>query len=513
MLNNITFNKGQGGLGRPLPGSDYISGLIFYDSTLPTGFSTASNIKEIYSVQEAINLGIDANDETRAIATITITGTPVSGQTLNIKSPIGGSIGTKTVAGGVLVDGPYQYDTLPTYTVSSAATSSSIAASELAAFINSSDNGYDASVASSVVTIKAKKGLGTFPNTKSLVVTGTLTSTQTAYTGGVASKNEVKLYHISEYFRIQPKGRLFVGIFPIPSTYNFNEISTIQLFANGKIRQIGIYTQRTFTTADVQAIQIVCDTLDASITPISVLLAEDLSSITNLSLLSDLSSLNSSKVSVVLGQDAGGDGNRIAWGINKSVTVLGALLGAVSLAKVNEDIAWVSKFNISDGKECEVIGFANGVPYSDASNSTQLISVTDSKRYIFLRKLANVNGSFFNDSHTSILINSDYAYIENNRTIDKAIRGVYSDLIPNLNSPILLNSDGTMADSTIAYLESQATISTNQMVRDIEVSAVGVKIDPNQNVASTSTINVTVDIVPIGTARNIIVNIGFKTSL
>jgi len=29
-LPNITFIKGQGGLGRPLPGQDYISGLLFY---------------------------------------------------------------------------------------------------------------------------------------------------------------------------------------------------------------------------------------------------------------------------------------------------------------------------------------------------------------------------------------------------------------------------------------------------------------------------------------------------
>jgi hypothetical protein len=39
-LNNVSFVLGQGGLGRPLPGQDYISGLTFYGSTLPSGWSS-----------------------------------------------------------------------------------------------------------------------------------------------------------------------------------------------------------------------------------------------------------------------------------------------------------------------------------------------------------------------------------------------------------------------------------------------------------------------------------------
>ena len=121
--------------------------------------------------------------------------------------------------------------------------------------------------------------------------------------------------------------------------------------------------------------------------------------------------------------------------------------------------------------------------------------------------------TFYNDSHTSITQSSDYAYIENNRVIDKAIRGVDQALLPSLNSPLLLNANGTLANSTIAFLESQAVVITNDMVRNAEASAISVSIDPNQNVASTSTVYVTIDIVPVGVARNIIVNIGFKTSL
>jgi hypothetical protein len=70
-----------------------------------------------------------------------------------------------------------------------------------------------------------------------------------------------------------------------------------------------------------------------------------------------------------------------------------------------------------------------------------------------------------------------------------------------------------LANSTVAFLKGQASVITDNMVREEEASAISVTIDPNQNVASTSKVVVAINIVPIGVARNIIVNIGFKTTL
>jgi hypothetical protein len=168
---------------------------------------------------------------------------------------------------------------------------------------------------------------------------------------------------------------------------------------------------------------------------------------------------------------------------------------------------------MSNGLELDTIAFANGVKFSDASVTSNLLDAIDLKRYIFLRKFPNKSGSFHNDSHTVITPSSDYAFIENNRVIDKAIRGVDEALTPSLNSPLLLNANGTLANSTIAFLTGQATVITDEMVRNGEASAIGVTIDPNQNVASSSKVVVAINIVPRGVARNIVVNIGFKTTL
>ena len=51
------------------------------------------------------------------------------------------------------------------------------------------------------------------------------------------------------------------------------------------------------------------------------------------------------------------------------------------------------------------------------------------------------------------------------------------------------------------------------MQRDGELSAYSVTIDPSQPALSTSTLVVSVSIVPKGVARNIVVNVGFTLSI
>jgi hypothetical protein len=85
--------------------------------------------------------------------------------------------------------------------------------------------------------------------------------------------------------------------------------------------------------------------------------------------------------------------------------------------------------------------------------------------------------------------------------------------VPALNSPITLNADGTLTDVSIEYLTTLAEKNMFQMQRDSEISAFEVVISAVQNVLSTGKIVVSVNIVPIGTARNFLVNIGFNVSI
>ncbi|HWB91020.1 MAG TPA: hypothetical protein VG605_04190, partial [Puia sp.] len=252
-LNNVKFNLGQGGLGRPLPGQDHYSGLIFYcaDNALPAGFSTTSRIKQMFSVADAEAAGITDthSGETPATASYLVTAIGANGDTLaiSVKEPFG-----VTVA-------------LGTYTKTATETTATLIATALAAIINAGTqtHGYTAAANTGTVTITARAGLGVALNAGSpLVATiqGTIAGTITQFTGGVASKLDVYHYHISEYFRIQPQGVLYVGFFTTPGgSYTFAEIITLQNFANGAVRQVGIYKDgAAFASGDLIAIHNQC---------------------------------------------------------------------------------------------------------------------------------------------------------------------------------------------------------------------------------------------------------------
>lgn len=68
-LSDITFIKGQGGLGRPLTSKDHVSGLVAYltDANLPSGFSTTERIKTVFSLEDAEALGFAEGSATNGV--------------------------------------------------------------------------------------------------------------------------------------------------------------------------------------------------------------------------------------------------------------------------------------------------------------------------------------------------------------------------------------------------------------------------------------------------------------
>ena len=510
MANDVVFIKGQGGLGRPLAGEDHISGLLFYsDATLPTGFDSSNRIKQVFSVSDAEALGITDTHlgETKAVAKVLIGGTPAIGDTLKVTYT--GIEGLETV--------------LDTYAlVSGEETTTTTAAAAYAAQINAgtSTHGFTATNSTASLLITTKAGEGVFPNSGTpyaITVTGANTGTLTQPTGsgstvlGIASDIDILHYHISEYFRIQPKGNLYVGIYATAGAAIFSEITTMQDFTVGKLRQIGIYQKtNAFSTAHLATIQAILTTNYTNHKPLEAIYQANFSAVSDVTTLSDLRALNAPNVSVCFGQDGANVGYFLWKATAKSIGCLGTTLGAVSLAKVSEDIAWVGKFNMAS-TEYDVLNFANGSVYTSISDGNR--DNIDAKGYVFLKKHIGISGSYFSDSHTAVALTSDYAYIENNRTIHKAIRGLRTFLMPQLASPIVVNEDGSLTDDVIAYYETLCARALDVMQRDGELSNFSVVIDPTQDVLSTSTLEITVKLQPVGVARQIEVNVGFAVSI
>jgi len=540
-LNNVTFNRTSGGVGRPLAGKDHISAMLYYTDTLPSGFSATDRIKKIYSISDAENLGITNThaDETKATGgKYVVGGTWLEGETIALY--INGAL-------------------LGSHTVLSGGTATGAIATALATSINAltKKHGYSATDSTNDVLLTAPTGLGVAinagTNLESAQTTAGGTITTTQFTSGVGSIARVMHYDISEFFRMQPKGILYVGIYAA-GTYDATQITTIQNYANGEIRQIGVRLQAvSFATSQITTTQSITTALRTAKKPLSVVLHPNMASVT-LSSISDISLLTSSDVSVVIGEDANYNqalysntknyikGDKVRWSggcyqciqdslgnapyetayfakltediksiSGFSISTLGNTLGSISLSKVNECIAWVNKFNLASGITLDDISFCEGTLWNTASDS--LKDELNDKHFIFLRKFQGVSGTYYNDSFTAISITNDFATIENNRTLDKAERLVYTSIIGRLNSPLYVNSDGTLTADTVDLFRSDCERQLDVMQADGEISQYSVEIDPTQDVITTGKLVITIKNIPVGVARNIIINSGFTTQI
>ena len=419
-------------------------------------------------------------------------------------------------------------------------TTTTLLATHITTAINAGSgiSGFTATSSTDTVLITVKAGQGIYPNANyatALVATVTndgsspFTYTSAVTTNGVGSAVDVIYYHLNRYFTQSPNATLYVGLYTIPTwtDYTFPEIPLMQTFATGAIRQLGIFVPTTFETAQVTAIQAQIATLISNNSPLSAILGADFSA-TTCSALTDLSTLDSEHVSVSAGQDGAAQGAQLFQALGYSITQVGDVLGLVSSAQVSDDIAWVATYTLSpDGIENAVAAFATtvsgggAVPELYNSLTEATIDGVDAYRYIFGRQFIDntPNGTYVNDSHCATAYTSDYAYIENNRTIDKASRQAYAAYIVQLNAPLVVNSTGTLTNSSIAFFTGIGTqalanmAANNPNTNRPEISGYSVTINPAQNVLSASKLEVAIAIVPVGVGREIIVNMSFTVSI
>lgn len=329
-----------------------------------------------------------------------------------------------------------------------------------------------------------------------------------------ASAYKVLHYHISEFFRMNPAATLYVQIIaePAQGSPDFEEIKELQVFADGKIRQVFVWTDNTFATAQVTLLQGVAEDLEADHMPLMILFTGDFHSVSDLTTLSDLKTLDAPNVAVILGQDGAGAGNTLFDALHVTVGCGGAALGALSLSAVSESFAWVKKFNMASGTELDSPALGEGSLVKELTST--VLTTISGKGYIFLRKFVGLTGSYFNDNHTCDAATSDYCYINNVRTIDKAVRNIRTYVLPELNGKLRINADdGTLAIDTIKYFEAKAKQPLAQMQNEGDLSGYDVYIDPQQDVLTNSNLDIQVALVPYGTARSITVTIGFSTSV
>lgn len=352
----------------------------------------------------------------------------------------------------------------------------------------------------------------------------------------------IPAYHIREFFRmsgnIDGNGKLYVMF--ADCSQNWDAVDIMQRVSGGTINQLGIYTEqplwRQNGAEEKYTLNLVKSVNDKAVAmaeqhqPLSIILAANCSNTgadTAEGKKIDLNKIptaicESSRTSVIFGQARSTLVSTMqkANKNNTPVGFLGAMLGCLAKANVQESVAWVKQFNLfNDDFQSIELGFgdinqADGDEFVSLnayeSLSPTLLDDLDDKGYIFLIKYAGrENGIYISKDQTCS--DGDFRTIARNRTINKSRRAVRSALLPYVNSPLMVNpTTGFLAPSKITAFKTLIGDILKKMQSDQEISGYSVNIDANQNVLVDDTLRISYVIVPVGVAVKIYVEEGLS---
>lgn len=370
----------------------------------------------------------------------------------------------------------------------------------------------------------------------------------TAYTGETGDDGISKdllagipYYHIKHFFDLNSSsGRLFVMF--ADCSQNWDAIVDMQKAAHGLIYQFGVWTEQslwkyTDTAATAYSVKLV-GTLNSTAktladnynSQVSILLSANTAKVsaptgtdTKVAFSKIPTCIGSERyVSVLLGQDTDSSVETMQASLASCTPVgcVGAALGCLALASVEESIGYVAKFNLKNYFSGIEFGFGDATLVDKKmTNYTQYESLTrtqldtlDDNGYIFLCRYEGLEGNvYFSGDQTCS--SGDFRTIARNRTIGKSRRGVRKVLLPYVNSPIKVNpSTGYMSTAQCTVFSNLVGAVLSAMQTASEISGYSVSVPATQNVLENDTVNITYAIVPVGEAKEIIVTEGLSTT-
>lgn len=342
----------------------------------------------------------------------------------------------------------------------------------------------------------------------------------------------IPYYHINHFFGIQGEtGRLFIAF--ADCSLNWDAIEDMQRAAHGMINQLGVWTEQslwkqTDPSAETYSIDLVTGLNAKAVAlanenaPLSIVLSANSAVIEGTKGNSKQVALNkiptcqinARYVSVLLGQGLDTDVTAMHLANENATPVgnIGAALGCLALASVQESIAWVNKFNLIGYFPDIEMGFGDVTINAEGKRTSTLkysslnkiqLDNLDDKGYIFLCKYAGLeSGVYFSKDQTCS--DGDYRTIARNRTINKSRRAVRNALLPYVNSPLKVDpSTGYLSAAKITAFQNIVTDILTTMQTNEEISGFSVTIDKNQNVLKNDTLVIKYSLVPVGVAARI----------
>lgn len=181
-------------------------------------------------------------------------------------------------------------------------------------------------------------------------------------------------------------------------------------------------------------------------------------------------------------------------GAIRNTPLANLICGLYARAKVHESIGMVEKYVLDGVLSILPEGIENYTPLLDESG------------YTTVRQYIGLEGFYITNARSMSSEVSDYKWMENVRTIFKAIKAVRKQSLQRMHMSI----DPSEMKVEMLALEKVLEIPLDAMKVAGEISSGKVSIDPDQNVLALSELQAKVHIVPKGTLRSIDLEFGLR---
>jgi hypothetical protein len=215
--------------------------------------------------------------------------------------------------------------------------------------------------------------------------------------------------------------------------------------------------------------------------------------------LKDLTTENYNRVSIMLGDTV----------VSSKQAAVGILAGRLAIIPVQRNIG-----RVKDGALTPIAAFVGATPTELAD-----VGAIHDKGYITFRTFVNQSGYYFNDDFTATLPTDDYSHLTARRTIDKAFRIAYNNILQNLLDEVPVNEDGTLPATMVKAWQAdvenaivQGMTVNGELSADVTTGDNGVTcyINTAQNLVATSQLKIQLRVRPFGYPRYIDVYLGFQ---
>ncbi len=345
--------------------------------------------------------------------------------------------------------------------------------------------------------------------------------TDVATAGITATGNAFAYRHCKEFYDQAPLGaQLYLMLVPSTITIadmadntNVNGARKLLVFAAGKIKVLGLLADDkaintaggtiTITNglnADVytaaNSVKIMEAAFRAEQKPFRAIIGGSSYSGVASALVDESTGTTNNKAAILIG-------DTISYDATYSSACVGLLMGKVASNGVQVKVS-----RVKDGPLTNTTAYLNTTALASTSNDAATIA---GKNFITWVTYPNVSGFFFSCDPMLCASTDDYWFLARGRVIDKAHVIAYTTFVNEVDDDIPTVEGGKPNIGWCKWMQQQIIGQvSNTMLVNNEISGVDCYIDTDQNVVSTSTLNVVLKIRPKGYLTYINVSLGFQ---